>query len=842
MDPFDLRKWQKFREAGGASDFPCILEDITIDSRKIISPYTLFVALQGSVYDGHQFVEQAAKFGARYAIVKKGWSPPSNTSSGLQYFFVDDPLVAFQEIAQAYRRQLRSKVIAIAGSFGKTMVKDLLLGMLNSHKSVVASPGSYNSQIGVPLSLLTIKQEHEIALIEAAFSKEEEMEALVTMIEPDHAILTSIGKKHLATLGNLETITAELIKMFLCIDPENWVLLPKDEKIFPFISQIKAHKYFWDLPENETPHAKTLTTELSSKIPYRVDFPDGTQYLGQVTSGFYYFLDLINISAKAAWLLGATSEMIQEKLKDFSPEPMRTEIWKSENGITFINDAYCADSQSIDRTLKYFKMGDPSQRKTLIFGGFREKGGIIEKELKRGGHSISQSKLNSLILYGSHDFNPLIQEVEKKSPQTVISVCKDYTEVLSLIKETIHPNDTIVITGEKKQPLDMITRSFNDCICNNQCIINLAAIQANIETIRKRLSPKTRIMVVVKALAYGTNDIQMARFLSFCGIDILGVSYVEEGVSLKKAGVSQSIFVINAAPYEAHKVVKWDLEVGVSNDSSIIAIAEEAEKQNKKIKVHLHIDTGMSRFGCRPEEALLLAKNIQSNSKLILEGIMTHFSSADDPQQDEHTLKQAEVFQKCCEEIRNAGIKFNYSHAANSSGSIRFHFPQFNMVRIGLAVYGLYSSEAVKNAIDLRLAHSLVSRIVGINICHAGETVSYGRTFRIEKDSKKIAIIPIGYFDGLHRNYSGKGFVCIRGHKVPMVGKICMDFTMVDVTNIPNVSVGDSVLIFGEDEYGQYLSPEELALKGDSIIHELITCLGPRIQRIFVYEEAQKTR
>lgn len=226
---------------------------------------------------------------------------------------------------------------------------------------------------------------------------------------------------------------------------------------------------------------------------------------------------------------------------------------------------------------------------------------------------------------------------------------------------------------------------------------------------------------------------------------------------------------------------------------------------------------------------------------LILEGAMTHFACSDNPDDDAFTFQQSHKFDEVIALLKSHGINPKWVHAANSSAVMRFDFPQYNMVRIGLAVYGLYCSEAVKKAMDLRLALTLVSRVVGLNVCKVGDTISYGRSYKVEKEEQKIAVLPIGYFDGLHRNYSGKGYVIIRGQKAPMVGKICMDFMMVDVTDIANVSIGDSVLIFGEDEYGQYLPPENLALQGDSIVHELITCLGPRIQRIFVHEESNQS-
>jgi alanine racemase len=580
----------------------------------------------------------------------------------------------------------------------------------------------------------------------------------------------------------------------------------------------------------------------SSHMPYSVEFPDGNRYSAQITSGFYYFLDLINITVKAAWLLGIPSEKISQTLREYTPEPSRTEIWKSPIGTTFINDIYCSDPQSVDLALKYFDQSNEQHRKIFVFGGMRGKKQHLESDYRRVGKAINRTHPHWLLLVGQHPFEPLIEEVKAFSPQTEISICPSYAEAIQQMRARIKQDDVVLIKGERKESLDILTEAFNDSICSNQCIINLAAIQANIETIRHKLAKGTRIMVMVKALAYGTDEVRMARFLSTCGVDILGVSYVDEGVVLKRAGASQEIFVINAAVYEAAKVVKWELQIGVSDKTMIEAVASEARRQNKKIKVHLHVDTGMSRFGCVPEESLALALQIRDCPSLEFEGIMTHFACADNPEDDAFTMHQANCFERVIQELESHGIYVPLKHAANSAAVMRFHFPQFNMVRIGLAVYGLYSSEATRKSMELRLALSLISRIVGINLCKSGDTISYGRSYVVHKDKQRIAVLPIGYFDGLHRNYSGKGHVIIRGQRAPMVGKICMDFMMVDVTDIPNASIGDSVLIFGEDEYGHYLSPEDLATRGDSIVYELITCLGPRIQRIFVYEEAHKIR
>jgi len=831
MDPFDLRQWKDFQAAGGRVTEPAMIEQLVIDSRRIASPYTLFVALKGEKLDGHAYVQHAAAQGARFALVSNQWHFTEEFPH-LTLLKVPDPLKAFQEIAKTYRLQLPTKIIGITGSFGKTMVKDLLVSFLKTTHQVAASPESFNSQIGVPLSLLTIQSHHQLAVIEAAVSKKGEMETLIDLIRPDYTILTPIGKKHLATLEDLSTVTKELGQLITATSLGGWSLIPQDYS--QTLKPPACSTFFWDQDSSQLPHATLLSLKR-----YQLCFPDHAHYQGMIDTGHAYFLNLINMATKAAWLCGVPSCQLLPVVKDYLPEPTRTEIWRSTQGYTFINDTYCSDSQSIDRALRYFEQAAPHERKLFVFGDARE---ATVAHYKHIGQVIGQAHLQQLILVGDHSFQSLIQSLEQVDPKTEISVFPTYEEAFIYLNLILRPQDMILFKGKQKLSFEQLTNVLHDNVCHNQCTINLAAIQTNLNLIRQKLPPTTRLMVIVKALAYGTDSIQMAKCLIDCGIDILGVSYVDEGIALKKEGVKQSIFVINAAPYEVDRVVKWDLEIGINDHEMIQLLSEEAKKQQKIIKVHLHVNTGMSRFGCRPEEALELAKQILASPCLKLEGIMTHLACADDPQEDSFTYAQIKSLDEVIHELDQAGIQIPWKHAASSSGVIRFHFPQYKMVRLGLAIFGLYNSEAVKELIDLRLAFSLTSRIVGINACKRGETISYGRHYRVTKETQRIAVLPIGYFDGIHRHYSGKAHVLIHGQKAPMVGSICMDYMMVDVTEIADVNIGDKVLIFGEDEFGHYLSPEELAMSGDSIIHELITCLGPRIQRIFVYEESKQFR
>lgn len=837
MDPFDLRKWKGFVQAGGDPSIPAIVDQVSIDSRRIFSKNSIFIALQGKMLDGQQFVSQAAQSGARYAIVKKDFSSSSTqTENPIQLLKVDDPLQALQEIAASYRQEMSVTMIGITGSYGKTMLKDLLYEIVRTTKEATASPESFNSQIGVPLTLLQISKQHEVAVVEAGISQEGEMEKLAKIIQPNYVVLTNIGDAHLTSLGTREVVANEKSKLFTQCESTKNVIYPNHPIIQHALKTTQAKSYCWNEKQDFFPHAFALPENNSSFLSYQIDFPDRTIYQGKIHSGFSYFIDLLNMAIKASWLLGLRKESICHVLENYKLEPMRSEMWKSPLGTTFINDTYCSDPQSIDIALKNLHQASNGLgRKFFAFGGMRNQGNQIINDYRRIGKAIAQAKIDFLVLFGKKDYNSLIEEITQQNSPMKLIVCNEYDEALNQLKNQLQHDDVVLIKGDKKESLDVLEAQFDDSIYNNQCLIHLTAIRSNIERIRKKLPGGCRIMCIVKALAYGTNDIRMSKFLKTCDIDILGVSYVDEGIALKRAGVLQKIFVINAAIYETVKVVKWDLEVGVSDVEMITALQNEAQKKSKIIQVHLHVDTGMRRFGCLPQEALALAKQIKASPNLNLEGIMTHFAVSDDPTQDDFTLQQTAIFDQVIEELAKNNINPKWHHAANSSAVMRFDFAQYNMVRLGISLYGLSPSEDVKRAFELQPALSLHSHIAGINKCKTGDTVSYGRTY-VAKNDQRIAVLPIGYYDGLHRNYSGKSEVIIRGKRAPMVGKICMDFMMVDVTHIPEARVGDTVLIFGVDEYGNYISPEELADRGSSIAHELITCLGPRIQRIFIDE------
>jgi alanine racemase len=837
MDCFDLRLWSDFNASGGDPALPAIIDQIVIDSRRISSPSALFVALKGEFFDGHSFVQDAQSRGARYALVKKNFTPANPFDDSLTLLRVDDPLRAFQEICKIYRSIKNIPILAITGSQGKTLLKDLLVVLLAGSKNVTASPESFNSQIGVPLSLLQISSKNDLAIIEVGISQKGEMDILTNIVSPTYAILTGIGHSHLATLDSVENIAFEKTKLLASIPENQWVISSSDPVLKSHFKSVKAQCYFWDNPDPSLPHVKVLATEPHRSISCLVEYRGYEAYPFTIPYDMPYLKELINMGIKAAWLLGLSAKEISEGLANFRPEPMQTELWTSPLGATFINDSYSADPTSVALALKNLHQAPPHGRKIFIFGGIRNVDMDSMPIYKQIADTIAEAKINQLFLVGSQSMAVLKKEIINRSPLTQVVECKNKSHALQEIRASLKKDDFILIQGPRKERLNDLVEELNDLVGDNRLTIHLSTIKANLEAIQRHISPDTRLMVMVKAQAYGTDHIILSRYLSRCNVDILGVAHVDEAISLRRAGITQKIFVINTALYEVQKLVNWEFEVGVSSESLIRTIDSEACKMHRKIQVHLHVDTGMSRFGCRPEETLALAQLIEQSPGLKLEGIMTHLACADIAEEDHFTMHQARIFKEIVALLESHGISPQWRHAANSSGTIRSLIPEGNMVRVGLSIFGLHPSPCTNDLIQLQPALTLTSRIAGINTCKQGETISYGRTYQVKRLEERIGVIPMGYFDGIHRHYSGKGYVLVHGQPAPLVGIICMDFFMVDLSDIPQAQVGDPVLIFGRDPFGHFISPEEFANRAGTNVHELITCLGPRIQRMFIQNE-----
>lgn len=365
--------------------------------------------------------------------------------------------------------------------------------------------------------------------------------------------------------------------------------------------------------------------------------------------------------------------------------------------------------------------------------------------------------------------------------------------------------------------------------------ISTKSIEQNINTFRKKLGESTKLMAIIKASAYGTDMVTMGKVLLVIGIDLFGVAHVDEAITLRKAGFDNDIFVIYSPNYHVEYVVDYDLQVAVCDFDTILRLEEIARERQKIAKVHLHVNTGMNRFGCTPEDALTIAKYIHESRFLALEGIMSHFHSADVSAHDELSYQQVEVFKSVTRAIKNTGIPLPWRHMANTSAASRFHLEQCNMARIGIGMYGAHLSDCCSEALPLDLAVDLKSTIIDIRRCKKGETVSYEASYTVQGEEEIIGTLGIGYHDGIHRSYGNSASVCVNGVMAPYVGNICMDFSLINLTHVPTVKVGDVVTIFGRDPSGVVIEPRTFAASGQTNPHEMLACIGPRVHRHFIH-------
>ena len=780
-----------------------LLEDIdqlVVDSRLISSDKSIFFAIN----QGCRYIDDALCRGAKYIVTEL------EDIQGDNIIHVSSSLLALQDFAYKIRQKRSAKVIAVTGSRGKTVVKDLLRDMLATTYNTYASPESFNSQIGVALSLFGISPEHQYAIIEAGASSPGEMERLSKIITPNSVIITNIMDDHAATLIDVLGEKRKLIENGM---KKEWALVPLEELSFYNSESVYS--------------SSSIKSEINEKynwLQYR--FYLGEDYVaGAVPKQYAFLLDNIKVASFAAYLEGVPVENIQSVLDVYVFENNRTEIWRSPLGITYINEPYFQDTFSFGASFN--RLRDVYSKGRKIF--FLHTGGCDTRHLNYDYfiQLLMEYEVGILIF----DDVRLAKLIRESAFTGEMLYCKSFHDGLEKITNISRRGDFVLIKGLRKVSLENIGAYFSEIIGDSRLYIDLDAMADNLERIKAFTG--SAIMPMLKASAYGTDSAIVGRYLQNKGYRIIGVAHVNEAVIMRQEGFLKSILVLNAGDKDIAQVFKYNLELVVSDSDLIVRIAEEALQYKKNVKLHLNVDTGMGRLGCRIEEALHLAKLIDSADYLVLEGVMTHFAAADDGSKDAFTLKQQRSFQVFLKELVVNNIKPNWTHCYNSSASMRFRIEEDNLSRIGLAMYGIHPSDASINNLKLTPVLSLRSRIIQLKSYFKGENISYGCTYTVQSEREDIAIIPLGYFDGISRKYSSQISLLINGVRAPVVGAICMDFMMVNVSDVDDVKVGDEVVLFGLDDYDNYIPPEDFALAGGSIAYELMTSMGTRVQRLF---------
>lgn len=806
-----------------------LIEQLLIDSRRVIFPATsLFFALSGHRRDGHQFIAEAYKKGVRYFVVSKEVNRDEYPEA--VFLEVKDVLHSLQALVTHHRRQFELPVVGITGSNGKTIVKEWLNQLLEDRYRIVRSPRSYNSQIGVPLSVWAINNTHDFGIFEAGISQSGEMEKLQRIILPAIGIFTNIGEAHSENFINNRQKVNEKLRLFT--DVKALIYCKDDPEVHEGVASL------WQQLHKSKPGAFEIinwstVSEASLQILtiYKEDGQSqiSATWKGQSCSITIPFTDEASIeNAIHCWCLllylDIPSPEIQQRMLRLNAVAMRLELKNGINHCTVINDSYSADLSSLKIALDFLAQQRQHTGRTVILSDILQSG-KSEKELyEEVSRALEQRQVTRLIGIGDRlTHHASIFDKTSLHEKLFFKSVEEFRAEFSRIQ---FRDETILLKGARVFEFEQINRLLEEQVHQTQLEVNLNAIVHNLQQYRQQLKPGTRLMVMVKAFAYGSGAGQIAGILQYHQVDYLAVAYADEGVELRKAGIQLPIMVMNPEESAFDVLTQYNLEPDLFSPGLIRAFAGYLRRQGiSQYPVHLELETGMNRLGFSKEDLPVLIDWLKGNYFKV-QSVFSHLVASEDPQHDEFTRQQGQLFREMSDRLQAVLPYPVIRHIANTSGISRHPELQFDMVRLGIGLYGIDST--LKNLVE---ASTLRSTVAQVKHLQADETVSYGRRGTLNRDSV-IATIRIGYADGYPRNLSnGAGRMLLHGKLAPIIGSICMDMTMVDVTDIPGVKEGDDVLIFGPE-----LPVSEVARWAQTIPYEILTGVSQRVKRVYFEE------
>jgi len=797
------------------------IENLLVDSRRLVFPSgTLFFALQSERRNGEGFIEELYKAGVRNFVVTKAFKNTSYPEGN--FLLVTDPLRALQKLTAHHRRQFQFPVIGITGSNGKTIVKEWLYQLLQTDYSIVRSPKSYNSQIGVALSVWQMNETHTLGIFEAGISQPGEMDFLENIIQPTIGILTNIGAAHAAGFKSQGEKLGEKWKLFK--NASSIICNNKKEIINLFIENDKKKRIFiWG---NKNAYLAITNIEIkNSKSSV------SASYENKQVSILIPFTDNASIdNAITCWslllLLEVKNEIIQERMKQLQPVEMRLQLKKAINDCSLINDSYSNDLSSLRIALDFLHQQSGIQQRTVILSDLGELLSTDE-QYKKVLQALVQHKVDKCIGIGPR-LSALQESFKEALPQSFFyPSTEDFIHVFASSK---FKDEVILLKGGRSFKFEQIDLLFEQKVHQTVLEVNLTAMAHNLKEYQRYLQPSTKVMAMVKAFSYGSGSAEVASLLQFHKLDYLAVAYADEGIELRKAGIYLPIMVMNPDMVTFQALVEYSLEPEMY--SFTILKAFDAYLKNEGIRqfpVHIKIDTGMHRLGFEEGDLNNLATFLKEHPGLVVKSVFSHLAGSENAAHDAFTELQVQRFKRACNAIKKAtGYSF-IRHIANSAAIFRHPGLQFDMVRLGIGLYGVDS--IAESKLSLHRVATLHATIAQIRKVKKGETVGYSRKAVMTKDSL-IATIRIGYADGFNRRLgNGAGHVFIKGKLAPVAGNVCMDMTMVDVTDVEEVSEGDVVEIFGAN-----LPIEQVAKWSETIPYEIMTSVSQRVKREYFEE------
>jgi alanine racemase len=798
----------------------CLIEHIHTDSRNISFPTSsLFFALKGDRFNGHDYIDSCIKLGVRCFIIEN--DQKSKVDNNYNFILVDDSVVALQRLARHHRNSFNYPVIGITGSNGKTTAKEWLYQLLFQKFNVVKSPRSYNSQIGVALSVLLMESYFDVALFEAGISRINEMAKLAKMIQCDIGIFTNLGNAHDAGFKSQEEKLQQKLNLFAdantiiyCIDQTD--VHHAIKKRYP-----KKQLLNWSSENNLGAFFQVELLPASSKLSisygskrFALDIP---------------FTEKIHIQnfipcVICALELGLPLAILQKHSLELKSLPMRLEMKAGLHDTLLINDSYNADIPSLRIALQFTEQHNPSKPIRLILSDLLETGKSPYQLYSDVANIIKDHKITKIVCIGKEiEILPKLLRLEANR----VSYFPTTQEFIESDEWRNYAEETILIKGARAYRLEQIFELLSKKTHSTYLEIDLSSIAHNLRIYSRFLKPGVKIMVMLKASAYGSGATRLARFLEAQQVDYFAVAYVDEGIELRRAGIQLPILVLNPEPADYPILVKYRLEAEISSITQLRDLKAYFNKKNERLSIHLKIESGMHRLGLERENIIEICEILHEVPQIELVSMFSHLSSAEDSSSDRFTNLQVDEFDEMFEQITKVIGKRPNKHLLNSSGICRFPHLQMDMVRLGIGLYGIDPSGEVQESLEK--VHSLKSHIAQIKQLVPGDNVGYNNSFRASKNTR-IATLRVGYADGLARLAGNGNYkVWVNGQLAPLIGNICMDLCMVDISKIPNLKVGDEVEIFGKN-----IAVEELALSAKTIPYEILTNISHRVKRVFI--------
>ena len=833
-----------------------IVHDLLIDSRSLIHPeHCLFVALVSDRNDGHNYIGELYEKGVRSFLVSRipgpsSLAPPvslirylatslSTDFPGASFILVIDTLAALRRLGAWHRGRFSIPVIGITGSNGKTIVKEWLFQMLSPGHRIIRSPKSYNSQIGVPLSVWKMATGHDMAVFEAGISKPGEMEHLETIIRPTIGILTNIGHAHDEYFSGARQKVEEKLKLFTRAETlvycSDYNLVTECLAADPAYSQLK--RFTWSRFHEADLQVLTVKKDggkssldllfRSEKITLTIPFPDEAS----IENAIHCIATLL--------LLGYPVPVISTRLSNLHPIAMRLELKEAINHCSLINDSYNSDINSLGIALDFLDQQHQQHRKTIILSDILQTGrdkGELYGEISS---MLVSRKIDRMIGIG----RDMVKHAGMFPMQKAFYLTTD--EFLGQFPISSFQHETILLKGARLFEFEKIGQVLQQKAHETVMEINLDALVHNLNHYRSLLSRGTKTMAMVKAFSYGSGSYEIANALQFHRVDYLAVAYADEGVELRKAGIHLPVMVMSPEEHSLDTLLKFNLEPEIYN-LHILNLLEEAVARNQtagqqQVRIHIKLDTGMHRLGFDSRELDALVLRLQQNPDLRVQSVFSHLAASEDPAEDDFTLSQISQFEEMSSRVTRVLGYPVLRHMVNSAGIHRFPGSHFDMVRLGIGLYGVGSDR--EEQAKLRNVSTLKSVITQVKHIAAGESIGYNRK-GVAATEMDIAIVPVGYADGLNRRLgNGRGRMYVNGKPAPIVGNICMDLTMIDVTATSGdspgeegnlreaVKEGDTVVIFGDQH-----PVAELAREMGTIPYEVLTAISRRVKRIYYYE------